>query len=201
MKRSLFLLLVIFYLLFPKRSDKTVLIVLAYDSYSCEKDDIFKREGQYLKQCIKADTSITSCSEKQKYLHLLNTITLASSDTLILYIGTHGYIEKNVFTIYLDDSLTAIELKNVLKHLKCSIILIADTCHSGAIISEFANNFNISIITACGKTQRAKCWLVVKNILPLPLLEIAKNLHTKIGAEYIIRKEHENKLIWCARNR
>lgn len=92
-------------------------------------------------------------------LAALNHLNPAQKDLVIVYVGCHGReVKDKGFGYYTsDDKVYGSELRSILNRLKTPVILIVDTCHSGALLNEkFIQT--ISVICSCLSKEYAATW-------------------------------------------
>lgn len=84
------------------------------------------------------------------------------NDLAVVYIGTHGGDKEDKgFCFFGTDksSVTGKEIKESLSKLPCNLLLIVDTCHSGAMVRDWSgSNEHVSIITSCRADEIAYTW-------------------------------------------
>jgi hypothetical protein len=112
--------------------------------YSLEEKMILRKECNY-KNCLEGFEWLKKCK---------------ANDVALVYVGCHGSTRGGYYSILIEDKrLYGSEVKEYLEKLPCKVILIIDTCHSGAMIEEWKDsNDKISIICSCGSTEDAYCW-------------------------------------------
>jgi hypothetical protein len=80
-----------------------------------------------------------------------------SQDVLFVHIAAHG-LDNNgfIFAPYdYPEYVNSSELINIIGHLPCTVIVLVDTCHSGAIVRDWNNKDNVLIITSCRAEEQS----------------------------------------------
>jgi hypothetical protein len=76
---------------------------------------------------------------------------VSSQDVLFVHIAAHG-LDHNGFLFAPYDypvHVNSSELINIIGHLPCTVIVLVDTCHSGALVRDWNNEDSVMIITSC----------------------------------------------------
>jgi len=157
-----------------RKKPSLIFLSIGVDYLTLEgKEDVFAQEAQYIERSIE-----NSCGRmyniKSKYFHsddatnknFLKGMKWAvksakENDLIIVYIGAHGSgNEDGEYEFYTaDDTIVSKDLIDNFSKTKANVLILVDTCHSGAIIRDWKNpGKNISILTACEAEERAYIW-------------------------------------------
>jgi hypothetical protein len=85
--------------------------------------------------------------------------TVGGNSLAIVYLGAHGGVWQGEYYLSLADGyLSATEIKEAMEGMNCRVILILDTCRSGAILDNWKESKNTLIYATCKSTESAYCW-------------------------------------------
>ncbi len=136
----------------------------------CSEDDYCKEASYLGSKMVKSFSSIydvtheTYTHEKSTAENLTKAIDSIPKDTdfLVIYIGSHGSIlEGSYEMMFADGSFRGADLFNRLRNLNIPVLLIFDTCHSGAFVRDFDTlPNNISFIAACSADHGSYSWVL-----------------------------------------
>lgn len=92
-------------------------------------------------------------------LTALKHLSPAQKDLVIVYVGCHGReVKDKGFGYYTSDGkVFASEVREILNKLNAPVLLIVDTCHSGALLNEQFSE-TISVICSCLSKEYAGTW-------------------------------------------
>ncbi len=161
------------------KQPKLILLSIGVNHYAVNehREDVYANEARYLVNKIEThcDTVYTvekKClySEEATREACLEALEWAAEnsnegDLTVVYIGTHGGGSKNgEFVFYpATDKVTSVEIISKIGNMKSNLLLLVDSCHSGAIIIDWKNpNDNVSIIASCKPEQGSYVWKFVK---------------------------------------
>ncbi len=166
-------------LLNPCSEAKPSLVFLSigvnYHAVAEKREDVFAKEAVHLEKGIEKQCN-SLYEVKKRYLHsaeatrdnCLNGLkwvaeTSHEEDLALVYIGSHGGNGSGTYKFYpANDSVSSDEMISRLSKVKGSLFLLVDTCHAGAMITDWKDcGKKVVILSACRDCESAYVWKFV----------------------------------------
>lgn len=147
-----------------------IVLIIGVDTDAKEADDFaleatslrnsiipaFASYNPIVKSILRKDATRENCLNGFKWIKEV----AGPNDLVVIYVGAHGGSKqlKEFKFCAADKPIYGTEIKDMLAGLPTDVLLIMDTCHSGAITGDFDNVPNVFIIAACSHEEKAFSW-------------------------------------------